>query len=163
MRTRRLLALLGLVFPLALAEADGIDLHAYWDSRCAACHGDAGDFARRTLTVVDGRLQGRHHRDDLERFLRQHHTADALVPPVLAMLRAQRETPPLYREHCLRCHGRASDFVRGELAWQDGQLVSRAGMRPVAPLLQRHGALAADERVPLLRSLERIAGEIGLR
>lgn len=154
---------MGLAFPLAVAAADGIDLHAYWDSRCAACHGDAGDFARRTLTVADGRLQGRHHRDDLERFLRQHHTADELVQPVLDMLRAQHESLPLFRERCTRCHGRASDFVRGELAWREGLLVSRAAAQPVAPLLQRHGGLADDERLPLLRSLERIAGEVGLR
>lgn len=163
MRSRLLPVLLALLLPPFAAAAEGVDLHAYWHSRCATCHGEAGPFARRTLTVVDGRLQGRHHRDDLERFLQQHHTADDLVGPVMAMLRNQADTPALFLERCARCHGRAADFVRGELAWRDGELVGRAQARPVATVLQRHGGLSSDERAPLLRSLERIAGEVGLR
>jgi mono/diheme cytochrome c family protein len=99
---------------LVTANADaipGTDLHAYWDDRCQSCHGDSGPFARRTLALRDGRLIGRHHVDDLPRFLRQHYLADALVAPVSAMLAAQVATSPLYAAHCAGCHGVASAFA----------------------------------------------------
>ena len=59
---RRLMALLlwMALAPVVPASADPPDLHDYWDGRCKSCHGDAGDFARSTLQVEQGRLIGRH-------------------------------------------------------------------------------------------------------
>ena len=33
------------------------DLHEYWDRNCGNCHGHAASFARRFLTVKDGKLR----------------------------------------------------------------------------------------------------------
>ena len=84
---RRLGVAVLLLALLPSARPAEIDLHAYWDSRCASCHGDAGDFSRRTLRVDGGQLLGYHQGAKLERFLRQHYVADALVPRVMAMLK----------------------------------------------------------------------------
>lgn len=163
--SRGWLALLGIVLALAPpARADGlssIDLHALWDDRCASCHGDAGAFARRTLTLQDGRAQGRHPVGDLALFLRNHYLADALVPRVTAMLAAQVATPPLYAERCAGCHGRAAAFVRERLARSDGRTITRTGGRDVGALLRSHGALTPDEQGVVLESLTRVLGEVG--
>lgn len=158
---RRLCAALCLLAGPAPAWPAGVDLHAYWDSRCASCHGDAGDFARRTLRVEGGQLLGRHQGARLERFLRQHYAADALVPRLMAMLEAQVESEPLFREQCRRCHGPASAFARQSLLWRDGMLIGREGGRPVQQTLRRHGGLDADAAARMLRTLVRVLDEVG--
>ncbi|MFO1329464.1 MAG: hypothetical protein U1F56_19045 [Rubrivivax sp.] len=158
---RRLCAAVLLLAVLMPARPDGIDLHAYWDSRCAGCHGDAGEFARRTLRVEGGKLLGYHQGERLERFLRQHYLADALVPRVMAMLQAQVETEPLFAGQCRRCHGPASAFARQSLQWRDGVLTGREAGRPVQETLRRHGGLDADEAARMLRTLARLLDEVG--
>jgi hypothetical protein len=142
-------------------SASATDLHAYWDDRCHSCHGDSGPFARSTLALRDGRLVGRHHVEDLPRFLRQHYLADELVAPVTAMLTAQAGTPPLYATRCTGCHGVASAFARESLLVRDGTLIARRSGRPVADVLRRHGGLAPDEQPTLLRTLLRVRHEVG--
>jgi hypothetical protein len=137
------------------------DLHDYWDQRCQSCHGDAGPFARSTLTVdSQGRLLGRHHKDDLARFLKQHYLADEMVETVMAMLRGQATTPPLFRQHCASCHGRASSFARESLVLEGGVLKGRTGARVVAQLLRAHGDLDAAEVPVVVESLTRVLGEV---
>ena len=60
-------------------EAAGVDLHRMWDDRCFECHGHAAEFARRSLSVSSGELQGRHHIHDLRRFMRNHYVADSEI------------------------------------------------------------------------------------
>jgi hypothetical protein len=156
-RAAGLAALLG----LATLNATAIDLHAYWDDRCKGCHGDAGPFARSTLAVRDGRLVGRHHGDDLPRFLRQHVLADELVAPVTAMLAAQVSTPPVYAAKCAACHGVASAFARASLALRDGVPVARRSGRTLQAVLEGHGGLSADERRVVVDSLARVRREVG--
>lgn len=155
----------GLVVALSLAAgavaAAGPDLHAYWDNRCAQCHGDAGPFARRTLRVDNGRLLGKHHGADLERFLRQHYLADDLVAPVTAMLAAQVSTPPLFRQRCAACHDSAATFARRSLALRDGVLVGKASGQPVAVYLRSHGGLAPKEVPEMVKTLARVHAEVG--
>jgi mono/diheme cytochrome c family protein len=150
-----------LVALCAASAASATDLHAYWDDRCQSCHGDSGPFARSTLALRDGRLVGRHHVDDLPRFLHQHYLADALVAPVIAMLTAQVATPPLYAAKCAGCHGVASAFAREALVLRDGRLFARGRDRPVADLLGRHGGLAPDEQLAMLATLLRVRREVG--
>jgi len=147
----------------ALAAQDGRDLHDYWDGRCRECHGDAGDFARRTLSADRGRLVGKHHRDDLERFLTNHYLTDELVAPVMQMLSTQVTTRPLFKPHCARCHGAASDFARQSLVLRDGKAVGRKSGRPVAEYLRNHGALAPADIPVMAATLERVLRETGAR
>lgn len=144
----------------ACAAADGIDLHHYWDQRCQGCHGHAGEFARRTLAVENGRLVGTHHRDDLDRFLRHHVLNDALVAPVSAMLMAQVTTVPLYAERCAGCHDSAAAFARRALRIRDGVLVGAASGRPVADVLASHGGLAAGDVPRIVATLTRVRQEV---
>ena len=147
---------------LVAGAASATDLHAYWDDRCKGCHGDAGPFARSTLSVKDGRLVGRHHGDDLPRFLHQHVLADELVAPVIAMLTAQVNTPPVYAAKCAGCHGAASAFARASLDLRDGVPVARRSGRTLQAVLQPgHGGLSADEQRVVVDSLARVRREVG--
>lgn len=151
-----------LFLSLIAAGAGGaptLDLHAYWDDRCSGCHGHAAAFARSTLQVRDGRLAGRHHRDDLAGFLRGHYLNDELVAPVSAMLLAQLTTPPLFSRKCGACHGTAADFVRGSLDLRDDQLVGRRNGLPLADFLRRHGNLAPPEVPAMVDALRRVRRE----
>lgn len=162
MRPRRHWAGIALAAMLA-GPAPAQDLHRYWDARCKSCHGDAGDFARRTLQVEGGRLLGRHHRDDLATFLRQHYLADDLVGPVTRMLAAQATTPPLFQQRCAGCHGSAAEFARGSLALRDGAPAGKSSGRAVADYLRRHGGLAPAEIPAVVQTLSRVMAETGTR
>lgn len=144
-----------------MAAQDTRDLHAYWDSRCKSCHGDAGPFARSTLQVADGRLQGRHHVRDLDQFLQHHYLAADLVDPVKRMLAAQATTPPLFATHCSRCHGSAADLARRSLMLKGDVLVGRNRQQAVADILRTHGALAPAEIPLVVASLRRVLAEVG--
>lgn len=159
-RMRQRAAVLLLTLGVGTA-ATATDLHAYWDSRCAGCHGDAGDFARRTLRVESGRLLGHHQGAALERFLRQHYLADELIPRTMAMLAAQTVVDPVYKDQCRRCHGAASAFARDKLRLRDGVLIGRGGGQPVHDTLRRHGGLDAAEAAAMARTLARVLDEVG--
>lgn len=154
-------ALLAVLLAGAAGAAPAIDLHAYWDDRCSGCHGHAAAFARSTLQVQQGRLAGRHHRDDLATFLRGHYLNDELVAPVSAMLLAQLTTPPLFSRQCAACHGTAADFVRESLDLRDGRLVGRRNGLPLDEFLRRHGGLAPAEVAPVVDALRRVRQETG--
>ena len=115
-----------------------IDLHALWDDRCAECHGHSADFARRFLHISDGRLQGRHHVDNLQLFISRHYSTPAQAAAIYAMLQAQVATPPLFRQHCSRCHGSAASLVRSTAILRDGVLLSRHSGQPMQQFLSSH-------------------------
>lgn len=156
-----LIAMLVLVVARAAAGPDGRDLHAYWDGRCKDCHGDSGAFARSTLRVEQGRLLGRHHGADLPTFLRNHYLTDELVAPVTAMLTAQATTSPQFKEHCAGCHGTAAEFARKSLVLQGGVLIGQASRKPVADYLRSHGGLPPAEIPAMVKTLQRVLGEVG--
>jgi len=149
------------VASMVTAAAAGRDLHDHWDGRCKDCHGDASSFARRTLRVEDGRLVGTHHVVNLEQFLHNHYLADELVAPVMQMLLAQVTASPVFMEKCSRCHGSASNFARQALAMKDDSLIGRASQRPVQDYLRSHGGLAPEQVTPMVKTLERVLGEVG--
>lgn len=144
----------------AAAQDAARDLHAYWHDRCQSCHADAGPFARSTLRVVNGQLQGRHHRDDLPTFLSQHYVADELVQPIIAMLAAQVGAAPRFLEQCGGCHGKAAEFARQSLVREQGVLKGRQSGRPVAMLLRGHGELADGDVPAMVNTLERVHAEV---
>lgn len=137
------------------------DLHAYWDQRCAGCHGHAGDFSRRFLRVEDGKLLGWHQKERLPQFLRNHYAADEYADAIYAMLLAQRRQQPIYREKCAGCHQSAADLVRASIVVRDGRLTTRRSQRDLAEFLGLHGGLAAGQVPELLESLERVMRETG--
>lgn len=144
----------------AAAGANERDLHDYWDTRCRDCHGDAGAFARRTLRVENGVLVGAHHVKNLEVFLRNHYLTDELLRPVTAMLTAQVQSAPLFRNHCSACHGSAAEFARRSLVLRGGVLSGVVSAKPVAELLRSHGGLAPAEAGAVVTTLTRVLGEV---
>jgi len=107
------------VLAMPAVRASNIDLHWLWDDRCDTCHGHAGDFARKFLSVSSGELQGPHHVHNLHWFLHNHYLAGNEVDAVYNMLLAQtnnqarfnRLTPDLHGywlERLLHTEGRHS-------------------------------------------------------
>lgn len=134
---------LAFLVPLLLPTSPGkaTDLHQFWEQTCGDCHPHAGAFAQRFLTMKDGKLQGRHHTDDLIVFLQHHYLPQNLVQPMYEMLLAQASTGPRFKERCGRCHESASDLARESLVVRDGVLHGRESGRPVAEFLPRHAKL----------------------
>lgn len=151
---------IGLLAAAFSAPSQALDLHAFWDNRCAECHGHAGTFARTHLHIENGALAGRHNRD-LERFLAQHEAGSAQAAALYAMLLAQTQTGPVYHQKCTGCHDTAATFARSSLTLRDGVVIGRVNQRPIAEYLKRHGKLAADEIPVVVETLTRIHGETG--
>ncbi|MCC7348149.1 MAG: hypothetical protein IT538_12180 [Variibacter sp.] len=145
---------------LSPQSAGAIDLHAFWDGRCASCHGHAGQFARTYLRVESGTLVGRHPNRDLKRFLAQHEMGPTYAAAIHAMLLAQARTPPVYQQRCASCHKTAAEFVRGSLERKDGIIVGRSSQQPLSRFLQRHGGLQPQEASIVVESLTRIFEEV---
>ena len=141
-------------------DATAIDLHRFWDQTCAECHGHSADFSRRFLTVEDGRLTGRHHKDDLLSFLSNHHLPPDLVAPVHDMLQAQASTEPRFRDRCGSCHETAAALARDSLTIQDGVLYGKGTGHPVAEFLKRHGRLQSNEIPFFVDLLTRVEREV---
>lgn len=142
-------------------NAAAVDLHEYWDRNCASCHGHAAAFARRFLTVKDGNLQGRHHVDDLDVFLRNHYLARDLIGPVTAMLAAQVMAEPRFRNECGRCHENAVTLARQSLSLRDGVLVNRASGLPTAEFLSHHARIKPADVPVFVDVLTRVTNEVG--
>jgi hypothetical protein len=136
------------------------DLHDYWDARCASCHGHAGQFARKFLSVESGRLIGTHHRDNLDVFLRSHHLTPDLYAPTIAMLSAQAQSEPLFKQRCSECHGTAAEFARKSLEMKNGTLYGKKSMKPVAEFLKNHFDPPPDEVREIVETLTRVLGEV---
>jgi hypothetical protein len=140
--------------------ATGIDLHWLWDDRCAVCHGHAGDFARKFLSVSSGRLEGRHHVNDLHQFLHNHYLAGNEVDAVYNMLLAQAGNQARFKGECASCHDTATRFVRSSLELRDGILYSRKSGQPVRSFLDHHRELNAGDIEFFLNLLTRVANEV---
>jgi hypothetical protein len=142
-------------------NAGAVDLHQHWDRNCANCHGHAAAFARRFLTMKDGKLQGRHHVDNLEGFLGNHYITRDLIVPITGMLAAQVTTEPRFRDECGRCHGSAAALARQSLSLHNGVLVSRKSGRTIAEFLPGHAGIKPADVPFFIDALTRVAAEVG--
>ncbi|MEA2079274.1 MAG: hypothetical protein U9P00_05340 [Pseudomonadota bacterium] len=142
------------------AGASGMDLHWLWDDRCEPCHGHAGDFARKFLSVSGGELQGQHHANDLRRFLHNHYLAGREVDAVYNMLLAQANSQARFKDECASCHDTAAKYVRNSLELRDGVLYSRNSGHPVRRFLDHHRELNPDDVEFFINLLTRVAHEV---
>jgi hypothetical protein len=154
------IVLVAAVLAMSAVRASGIDLHWLWDDRCAACHGHAGDFSRKFLSVSSGELQGPHHVHDLRRFLHNHYLAGNEVDAVYNMLLAQANNQARFKNECASCHDTAAMFVRHSLELRDGVLYSRNSGRPVIRFLNHHMELNPDDVEFFINLLTRVAHEV---
>jgi hypothetical protein len=143
-----------------VVEATGLDLHWLWDDRCAECHGHAGKFSRKYLSVSNSELQGRHHVHDLRRFLQNHYLIKTEVDAVYNMLLAQANTRPRFKNECSSCHQSASSFVRESLQIRDGLLYSRESGQLVQRFLKHHRSLEVKDIEFFTQLLMRVAHEV---
>lgn len=163
---KRQTALMGrMAATMAIAIAFGsaaaaLDLHEYWDKNCGNCHGHSATFARTFLTEKDGKLQGRHHVDNLDVFLGNHYLDRDLVAPVIGMLLAQASSDPRFRNECGRCHENAATLARESLTLRDGKLVSRTTGRSTADFLSRHARIKPDDVPFFTEVLTRVTREV---
>ncbi len=158
-RLSLLLASVAVVGTAASFAADR-DLHAYWDGRCASCHGHAAQFARKFLRVESGRLIGTHHKDGVEAFLAHHYLTAELHAPVVSMLKAQVQSPPVFAAKCAGCHGTAADFARASLRLEKDVLIGKRSGKPVVDYLKTHGGVNANEAATVVESLRRLVTEV---
>ena len=158
---RAALSLALLVLACTHSTAGSWDPRSSWDSRCEECHGDPDKFARKYLWDVDGKLQGRHHIDDLRLFMSNHYIPAHQLDRMSAMLRAQANKMARYGSECSGCHGAAEAFVRASIStWGDG-LTGVETEIPVHEYLQTHQDLDAGDVEFFIRVIERVLSQIG--
>jgi hypothetical protein len=143
-----------------VARPAGIDLHQLWDDRCFECHGHAGEFARRSLSVSNGELHGRHHIHDLRRFLYSHYLADSEVDATFNMLLSQASSQARFKNACSGCHDTAAKFVRRSTEFKIGVLYARESEQPVRDFLEQHQNLQPDDVEFFTMLLTRVADEV---
>lgn len=138
------------------AHGQAIDPHRLYEQRCARCHEPhAGDFARKGLKRVDGRIVGAENGLELRAFLSRGHgrLAPAELDAMVDHLTRIAHSGAIYQRKCLTCHERAIVLARRELTIVEGRLVGRFSGRDMAAFLTRHGRLAPDEVAPMVATL----------
>jgi len=152
---------LALFLPFCLStSASARDAHASWDSICEECHGDADKFAAKYLWVVDDRLQGRHHIDDLHLFLQNHYIPAHEIEKITAMLKSHSNDMARYGDYCGGCHGDAEAFARNSInTWGDEPSGVESGI-PVSEYLQSHQGLSKPEAEFFTRLISRVISQM---
>lgn len=147
--------------PLA-GTAQEVDMHTFFETRCLACHGHSGPFARDRLSVSDGQVVGSRGQP-LAGFLQRHKggMSESEANLLLQMFRAQIESGALFEQRCKTCHDTARTFVRLKLVLRDGVLTGRYSGRAVAPFLPGHARLTDAEAAEMTEALTAIW--LGLR
>ena len=157
------LALLATLLSFALAgggTAFAWDVYDSWDSRCEECHSEAADFSEKYLWVVDDKLQGRHHIDDMHLFMRNHYVPKHEIEVMTAMLKEHANKMARYEAECSECHQSAKDFVRESIStWGDGPTGVETG-KPIAEYLVTHRDLGEENAAFYVRLIERVLDQI---
>lgn len=148
---------IGILLLLHCSAATARSPEAEWDNRCEECHGDYAEFSRKYLWVVDGQLQGRHHIEDLDVFLRRHYLPAHQVEPINNMLAAEANSPARFKSECGSCHGELPAFLQ-ESIWVRGDEITAMGAGVDAgEFLQTHQNLQAEDVRFYLKLFARVA------
>ena len=140
-------------------EAGSRDALAIWDSRCEECHGDPAEFAGKYLWDIGGQLQGQHHIDNLDLFMRNHYTPDHEIETINEMLLSRANSPVRFETECGNCHGDAREFVEQSI-WVRGNGIT--GMKTgvdIDEFLPNHQDLQPEDIVFYRKLFARIAGK----
>ncbi|MDH3386460.1 MAG: hypothetical protein OEN02_01035 [Gammaproteobacteria bacterium] len=125
--------------------AEAMDANALWGNRCEQCHGEAGEFSGKYLWVIDDKLQGQHHVENLRLFLRNHYIPGHGIEALYDLLRAQANTPARFGNECSGCHESATTFVRKSIFTRAGELTGAASGVPVETFLATHRDLTKED------------------
>ena len=150
-----------LILPLMLIslETSSRDGPAIWDSRCEECHGDSAIFAGKYLWQIDGQLQGQHHVNNMDMFMRNHYIPAHEIDAINSLLLSQANRPARFAAECGECHGDINSFVEKSL-WVGKESIS--GMESggdVEDFLPDHRKLAPEDTRFYLKLFFRIAGK----
>ncbi len=148
-----------LLLALIPIEAGSRDALAAWDSRCEECHGDPGEFAGKYLWDIEGQLQGQHHIDNLDLFMRNHYTPDHEIEIINNMLLARANSPVRFETECENCHGDVREFVEKSI-WVRGNGIT--GMKTgvdIDEFLPTHQDMQPEDIVFYRKLFARIAGK----
>ena len=140
-------------------ESGSRDALAIWDSRCEECHGDPAEFAGKYLWDIGGQLQGQHHIDNLDLFMRNHYTPDHEIETINEMLLSRANSPVRFETECGNCHGDAREFVEQSI-WVRGNGIT--GMKTgvdIDEFLPNHQDLQPEDIVFYRKLFARIAGK----
>ncbi|MFZ9037048.1 MAG: hypothetical protein ACO3DT_03180 [Gammaproteobacteria bacterium] len=140
-------------------ESGSRDALAIWDSRCEECHGDPAEFAGKYLWDIGGQLQGQHHIDNLDLFMRNHYTPDHEIETINEMLLSRANSPVRFETECGNCHGDAREFVEKSI-WVRGNGIT--GMKTgvdIDEFLPNHQDLQPEDIVFFRKLFARIAGK----
>jgi len=148
-----------LLLALIPIQAGSRDAQAIWDSRCEECHGDPARFAGKYLWNIEGQLQGQHHIDNLNLFMRNHYIPDHEIEAIHNMLLGQANSPLRFEAECGGCHGDAGDFVEKSI-WVRGSGITglESGM-DISEFLPTHQELRAEDVTFYQKLFARIAGK----
>jgi hypothetical protein len=140
--------------------ADAREIGAEWDSRCEECHGEADEFARKFLWVIDGQLQGQHHINDLSLYMRNHYIPKHLNDEIYNMLLAQANSPARFESECSSCHNSAEEFIRRAIFIKAGELTGVESGIPVREFLKSHQGLQQTDVKFFTKLLTRVLNDI---
>lgn len=155
---------LGLLLLLgSYGNAAARDPYASWENRCEECHGDADEFARKYLWVVDGQLQGQHHIDNLDMFLGNHYLPSHEIATITDMLQAQANDMDRFGHECGGCHKGVEEFVRASInTWGDEPSGVESGIA-ISEFLLSHQNLQASDAEFFKRLIDRVVSQISKR
>lgn len=140
----------------AAADVDG---KAVWDNKCEECHGDPAKFAAKYLWNIDGQLQGQHHVEDLDRYLRQHYVPGYAFDSVRTMLLQRSNSPVTFDAACAECHGELAGFVEKSIWVRGNQVTGMESGKDIRKFLPTHQNLQARDVSFYLKLFARTAGK----
>ena len=110
-----------IVFWLAATfNADARPPEKSWDNLCEECHGEHAEFSLKYMWVVDGRLEGQHHKTNLPLFLQNHYIPDHEIEAMSNMLASNANSPLRFDNECGSCHGELAVFMEKSI-WVRGE------------------------------------------
>lgn len=144
-------------------QAQTVDPHALYESRCARCHEPhASDFARAQLKVEGGAVIGTKTGHELSALLDGHRGTNLTTIEIRALVdhfAAMMETGWVYQKKCTICHEPAVKLARIWLIMRDGRLMGRYTGRDIEGFLGNHGRLTAKEVQIVTKMLQRQLGQ----
>jgi hypothetical protein len=141
-------------------EAGAREIRAEWDNRCEECHGEADEFARKFLWVIDGQLQGQHHIDNLRLYMRNHYIPKHLIDEIYNMLLTQANSPARFKSECSSCHNSAEEFIRRTIFIKAGELTGAESGIAVREFLKTHQGLQQTDVEFFTKLLTRVLNDI---
>lgn len=148
-----------LLLALVAFQAGARDGAAIWDSRCEECHGGSAGFAAKYLWNMDGQLQGQHHVDTMDRFMRNHYIPDHEIPAIRQLLLSQANTPARFAAECGECHGEVEAFVEKSLWVGKNSISGTETGQDAGEFLPTHRGLSPDDADYFQKLFYRVAGK----